>query len=246
MSVKKAFVTGGVGGIGSAVCKTLAQNGHHVTAGFFAPAEQDHANDWLAEMNNQGLENVAIIGGDVSSFDSCLVMAQELGDIDILVNCAGITRDKTLKKLEPEHWNAVIQTNLNSLYNVSKQFVPAMAERGFGRVINISSVNGQKGQFGQTNYSAAKAGVHGFTMALAQEVARKGVTVNTIAPGYVETPMTAAMPDEILEQIVAMVPAGRVGQPEDIANAIEFLCSDKADYITGALLPVNGGMFMSF
>ena len=172
-------------------------------------------------------------------------MAQELGDIDILVNCAGITRDKTLKKLEPEHWNAVIQTNLNSLYNVSKQFVPAMAERGFGRVINISSVNGQKGQFGQTNYSASKAGIVAMSKSLAIEYAKKNINVNCISPGFIKTAMTDKIDEKFKEVIISKIPSARLGEPEDIANAVIFLASNRSNYINGETIHVNGGMYMA-
>lgn len=243
-----ALVTGGAGGIGSAICHELAQKGHQVIAGYH-PAEEQAAKARLAEWQSAGLA-VDIISGDVSSFASCVEMAkavqQKFGKVDILVNCAGITRDKTIKKMTEEDWNAVINVDLNSMFYVTKQFAEGMAERGFGRIVNISSVNGKKGQFGQTNYSAAKAGVHGFTMALAQEMARKGVTVNSISPGYVETPMTKAIAPEVSAQIVAQIPMGRMAQPEEIAYVVAFLCDERAGYITGANISVNGGLFISF
>lgn len=164
----------------------------------------------------------------------------------MLVNCAGITRDKTFRKMEPGHWKAVMSTNLDSLFNVTRQVVDGMTERGWGRIVNISSVNGQRGQFGQTNYSAAKAGAHGFTMALAQEVARKGVTVNTISPGYVATEMTDAIAEEVKQQIIATIPMARMGTPDEVAFLVGILCDDRAAYITGANYEVNGGLFMSF
>jgi acetoacetyl-CoA reductase len=212
------------------------------------PSESEQARVWLDTMRNEGCE-AHTVSGDVSEFASCQAMVREVeerfGPIEILVNCAGITRDKTLRRMAPENWKAVINTNLDSVFNVTRNVVDGMIERGFGRVVNISSVNGQKGQFGQTNYSAAKAGVHGFTMALAQEVAAKGVTVNTISPGYVATRMTAAMPEEIQDQIVATIPMRRMAHPSEIAQAVGFLCDDRTAYITGANLPVNGGMYMS-
>lgn len=244
MTTRTAFVTGGTGGIGSAICKELIQKGCKVIAGYY-PAEEEQAQAWRQRRQDEGAD-IAVIGGDVSSFSSCEEMAKEVGEIDILVNCAGITRDKTIKKMTEDQWQAVLRTNLDSMFNVSKQFVEGMTERGFGRIINISSVNGQKGQFGQTNYSAAKAGIHGFTMALAQEVARKGVTVNTVSPGYTETHLTKEMPQNILDAIVSSVPTGRMAQPEEIAYAVGFLCDDKASYITGANIPVNGGFYTSF
>jgi acetoacetyl-CoA reductase len=212
-----ALVTGGVGGIGSAICQELTHKGYDVIAGYH-PAESKHAQEKLKEWKAAGLP-IDIAEGDVASFSSCADMAKEItkkhGAVQCIVNCAGITRDKTLKKMTEEDWHAVLNVDLNSLFNVTKQFIDSMTETGYGRVINISSVNGKKGQFGQTNYSAAKAGVHGFTMALAQEVARKGVTVNSVSPGYTETPMTKAIPEEITQQIVAQIPVGRMAQPEE-------------------------------
>jgi acetoacetyl-CoA reductase len=229
------------------VCRELCRQDRVVIAGYL-PDESEQAEVWLDTMRNEGCE-AHIVSGDVSDFESCQAMVHEVeerfGPIEILVNCAGITRDKTLRKMAPENWKAVINTNLDSVFNVTRNVVDGMIERGFGRVVNISSVNGQKGQFGQTNYSAAKAGVHGFTMALAQEVASRGVTVNTISPGYVATPMTAVMPEEIQDQIVATIPMRRMAHPAEIAQAVGFLCDERTAYITGANLPVNGGMYMS-
>lgn len=244
MSAKTALVTGGVGGIGSAICAELAAKGIRVFAGYH-PMEQAAADARLAGWKSAGLP-IEIVSGDVASFASCADMAKKTGAVDILVNCAGITRDKTLKKMTEDDWNAVINVDLTSLFNVTKQYVEAMTEKGFGRIINISSVNGKKGQFGQTNYSAAKAGVHGFTMALAQEVVRKGVTVNSISPGYVETAMTKAIPADVSAAIVAQIPAGRMGTPEEIAYTVSFLADARAGYITGVNLSVNGGLFISF
>ncbi len=247
MNHRVALVTGGTGGIGTEVCRELCRQDRVVIAGYL-PDESEQAEVWLDTMRNEGCE-AHIVSGDVSDFESCQAMVHEVeerfGPIEILVNCAGITRDKTLRKMAPENWKAVINTNLDSVFNVTRNVVDGMIERGFGRVVNISSVNGQKGQFGQTNYSAAKAGVHGFTMALAQEVASRGVTVNTISPGYVATPMTAVMPEEIQDQIVATIPMRRMAHPAEIAQAVGFLCDERTAYITGANLPVNGGMYMS-
>ena len=241
-----ALVTGGIGGIGTEICKELVDQGRFVVAGYLSEQEAD-AQQWQAAMAADNYE-IAIISGDVSCFDSCRAMAEQIeslyGPVEILVNCAGITRDKTLRKMDPENWKAVINTNLDSVYNVTRHLVDGMITRGFGRVVNVSSVNGQKGQFGQTNYSAAKAGVHGFTMALAQEVAGRGITVNTISPGYVETAMTATIPEEIRNQIVATIPMGRMAKPDEIAHVVGFLCDDETSYITGANVPVNGGMYM--
>jgi acetoacetyl-CoA reductase len=248
MTKKLALVTGGVGGIGSSICRELAEKGYRAIAGYH-PAEETVAKARLEEWQAAGLD-IDIVSGDVASFDSCVDMAAAIrekhGTVQALVNCAGITRDKTLKKMTPDDWTAVLNVDLNSLYNVTKQFIDGMTDAGFGRVVNISSVNGKKGQFGQTNYSAAKAGVHGFTMALAQEVARKGVTVNSVSPGYVETAMTKAIPADISQQIVAQIPLGRMAQPEEISYVVGVLCDDRAGYITGTNISVNGGMFISF
>lgn len=243
-----ALVTGGVGGIGTAICEELTHHGYDVVAGYH-PMEEKHAHEQLKAWKAKSLP-IDIISGDVSSFASCVEMAAAItkkhGVVQGLVNCAGITRDKTLKKMTEDDWNAVINVDLSSLFNVTKQFIDGMTDAGFGRIVNISSVNGKKGQFGQTNYSAAKAGVHGFTMALAQEVARKGVTVNSVSPGYTETAMTKAIPEEITQQIVAQVPAGRMAQPEEIAFVVGFLADKRAGYITGQNISPNGGMFISF
>ena len=248
MSKKIALVTGGIGGIGSEIVKALSNQGHKVIAGHLS-FEQEQAEAWLEKAVSEGFD-VGIAAGDVSDFESTAAMVssikQEHGVIEILVNCAGITRDSSLKKMDPENWLAVINTNLNSVFNVSKSVFDDMLDGGWGRIVNISSVNGQKGQFGQTNYSAAKAGVHGFTMALAQEGARKGVTVNTVSPGYVATAMTEKIAPEIRESIVAQVPMGRMGTPTEIANAVAFFTQDESGYISGANLPVNGALFTSF
>jgi len=247
MSKRIALVTGGTGGIGTAICQQLAAAGNTVVANYLT-GEDAQAESWLAEQR-QINPDIHVAAADVTDFDSCTAMIKkieaDLGPVDIVVNCAGITRDKTLKRMTPDMWNAVINTNLNSAYNVTAQLLDGMAERGYGRVINISSVNGQRGQFGQANYSAAKAGLHGFTMAVAQEVASKGVTVNTVSPGYIETAMTSAMPPEVLESIVNSVPMRRMGKPEEIAMTVGWLSDEQNAYITGANIPVNGGLFIS-
>ncbi len=248
MSCKErlAVVTGGIGGIGTAVCQRLAREGAKVVATCH-PSESDRIESWISEMKSQG-DEVAVIAGDVSAAEGAAAMMSEIvekfGPVDILVNCAGITRDSTMKKMTVEQWDAVIDTNLSSVFYVTQPIWNSMIERGFGRIINISSVNGQRGQFGQANYSAAKAGMHGFTMALAYEGAAKGVTVNTVSPGYIETAMTQAMRDDIRETIISGVPMRRMGQPEEIAQAVAFLADDGSSYITGANLPVNGGLFI--
>ncbi|BCU05564.1 acetoacetyl-CoA reductase [Allochromatium tepidum] len=241
-----ALVTGGIGGIGTSICTRLAKDGCTVVANCH-PSEAAAAEEWKKARAAEGFD-IAVITADVSSFDDSARLVKEIteqfGPVDILVNCAGITRDKTFKKMELADWEAVINVNLNSVFNVTRQVWDGMLERGFGRIINISSVNGQRGQFGQTNYSAAKAGMHGFTMALAQEGASKGVTVNTISPGYVETAMTLAMDDGIRNGIISGIPMRRMAQPDEIAAFIAFLAGDESGYMTGANLPVNGGLFM--
>jgi acetoacetyl-CoA reductase len=240
-----AFVSGGMGGIGSAICRRFAQSGHTVIAGCLPGYERKQ--EWLDAMRAQGFK-VHAGEGDVADFDSCAEMFYNVrsivGPIDILVNNAGITRDAVFKRMTEQDWMAVINTNLNSVFNVTRQVIDGMSERGWGRIINISSVNALKGQFGQTNYSAAKAGMAGFAKALAQEVVKKGVTVNTVSPGYVETDMVKAIRPEIREQIIASIPMGRLARPEEIAAVVAFLASDEAGYITGANISVNGGMHM--
>jgi acetoacetyl-CoA reductase len=242
-----ALITGGTGGIGTAISRELARQGCLVVANYL-PSLQSEARAWQQQLLTDGIE-VELAAGDVSSFEGAQIMVEDvekrIGPVDILVNCAGITRDKTLRKMSEQQWREVMSTNLDSVFNVTRQVIEGMAERGFGRVVNISSVNGQKGQFGQSNYAAAKAGIHGFTMSLAQEVATKGVTVNSVSPGYVATAMTLAMPQEVREAIVAQVPMGRMGTPEEVAYVVGCLCDRRADYITGANIPVNGGLYMS-
>ncbi len=240
-----AFVSGGMGGIGSAICRRLGRNGHTVVAGCL-PGYEKKA-EWLETMRGQGYR-VHAAEGDVADFDSCAEMfyniASVVGPVDILINNAGITRDSVFKRMTEQDWMAVINTNLNSVFNVTRQVIDGMSERGWGRIINISSVNAIKGQFGQTNYSAAKAGMAGFSKALAQEVVRKGVTVNTVSPGYVETDMVMAIRQEVRDQIIASIPMGRLAKPEEIAAVVAFLASEEAGYITGANISVNGGMHM--
>lgn len=246
MSQTLALVTGGTGGLGTAMCRALSNAGHRVIANYFTGLG-DQATQWQSEQRTDGYEFI-IAEGDVSDFDDCARMVSEIesnhGTIDVLVNNAGITRDATLKKLSKEKWDAVISTNLNSVFYMSKQVMEGMMDRGYGRIINISSVNGQRGQFGQGNYSAAKAGVHGFSMAAAQEGARKGVTVNSISPGYVGTDMVMAMKPEVIEHITAEVPVGRLGEPWEIARVVVFLAAPESGYITGADMYVNGGLYM--
>jgi acetoacetyl-CoA reductase len=239
------FVTGGMGGIGSAICRRLASAGHTIVAGCLPGYDRKEA--WLGGMRRDGFR-VHAAEGDVSEFDSCAEMFYSVravvGSVDILVNNAGITRDSVFKRMTEQDWMAVINTNLNSVFNVTRQVIDGMSDRGWGRIINISSVNAIKGQFGQTNYSAAKAGMAGFSKALAQEVVRKGVTVNTVSPGYVETDLVMAIRKEIRDQIVASIPMGRLAKPEEVAAVVAFLASEEAGYITGANISVNGGMHM--
>ena len=240
-----ALVTGGTGGIGTAICRRLARDGRKVVASCL-PGECASLQAWKQERQDEGVD-IGLVAGDVSSPAACSTMIDEVeekfGPVEILVNCAGITRDKTFKRMELDHWEAVINTNLNSVYYVTRPVWEGMLDRGFGRIVNISSVNGQRGQFGQVNYSAAKAGMHGFTMALAHEGAAKGITVNTVSPGYVETAMTMSMRDDVREAIISGIPMRRMGTPEEIASTVAFLASDETTYITGANIPVNGGLF---
>ncbi|MCK9214881.1 MAG: acetoacetyl-CoA reductase [Rhodoferax sp.] len=244
MSQKVAYVTGGMGGIGTAICQRLSKEGFKVIAG--CGPTRDHAK-WLAEQAALGYTFYASAGnvGDWNSTVDAFTKAKaEHGSIDVLINNAGITRDRMFVKMTREDWNAVIETNLNSMFNVTKQVVGDMVEKGWGRIINISSVNGVKGQAGQTNYSAAKAGMHGFSMALAQEMATKGVTVNTVSPGYIGTDMVKAIRQEVLDKIIATVPVKRLGEPSEIASIIAWLASDEGGYATGAEFSVNGGLHM--
>ena len=244
MSQKVAYVTGGMGGIGTAICQRLHKDGFKVIAG--CGPTRDHAK-WLAEQKEMGYTFYASVG-NVSDWESTTqafaAAKAEHGPIDVLVNNAGITRDRMFLKMTRDDWDAVIDTNLNSMFNVTKQVVPDMVERGWGRIIQISSVNGEKGQAGQTNYSAAKAGMHGFTMALAQEMANKGVTVNTVSPGYIGTDMVRAIKPEILEKIVATIPVKRLGTPEEIGSVVAWLAGPDSGFTTGADFSCNGGLHM--
>lgn len=244
MSAKLAYVTGGMGGIGTSICQRLAKEGYTVVAGC-GPSRD--FKQWLDEQAALGYAFHASVG-NVADWDSTVGAFQkvrdDLGGIDVLVNNAGITRDGLFRKMSQDDWRAVMDTNLNSLFNVTKQVIEGMIDRQWGRIINISSVNGQKGQFGQTNYSTAKAGIHGFTMALAQEVASKGVTVNTISPGYIGTDMVRAIRPDVLEKIVATIPVKRLGSPEEIGSMIAWLASEDAGFATGADFSLNGGLHM--
>ena len=240
-----ALVTGGMGGLGEAICVKLAALGDKVVT-TYSPGNTKAA-EWLRRMNDMGYGFKAY-PCDVADFDSCKecvdTVIADLGPVDVLVNNAGITRDMTFKKMTKSDWDAVIRTNLDSVFNMTKQVMDGMVERGWGRVINISSVNGTKGAFGQTNYSAAKAGMHGFTMALAQELASKGVTVNTVSPGYIGTDMVRAIKPEVLEKIVATIPVKRLGTPEEIGSIVAWLAGEDSGFTTGADFSCNGGLHM--
>ncbi|MFL6674440.1 MAG: acetoacetyl-CoA reductase [Massilia sp.] len=241
-----ALVTGGMGGLGEAICIKLAALGYSVVT-TYSPGSTKYEG-WLTSMRAQGHDFKAY-ECNVADYDSAQACAgkvqQDVGAVDVLVNNAGITRDMTFKKMDKAAWDSVMNTNLDSVFNMTKQVCDGMADRGWGRIINISSVNGQKGAFGQTNYSAAKAGMHGFTKALALEVARKGVTVNTISPGYIGTKMVMDIPAEVLEsKILPQIPMGRLGKPEEVAGLVAYLSSDEAAFVTGANIAINGGQHM--
>ncbi|MGK0297123.1 MAG: acetoacetyl-CoA reductase [Gammaproteobacteria bacterium] len=235
-----AIVTGGTRGIGEAICLALKKQGYLVVANY---AGNDDAAMAFKEKND-----IPVYKFDVGNFDACQValenIEKEIGSIEILVNNAGITRDGTMHKMSYEQWNAVIQTNLSSCFNMSRLVIDGMRDRGFGRIVNIGSINGQAGQYGQVNYAAAKSGIHGFTKALAQESAAKGITVNAIAPGYIATEMVRAVPENILQKIIAKIPVGRLGEASEIARTVVFLVSDDAGFITGSTLSINGGQHM--
>ena len=246
MTQRVAVVTGGMGGLGEAICIKLSGMNYKVVA-TYSPGNTKSA-DWLAEMKKLG-HSFHAVQVDVADFDSCAKAVKQIeadvGPIDVLVNNAGITRDKTFVKMGKTDWDAVLSTNLDSVFNMTKAVIDDMIGRGWGRVINVSSVNGQKGAFGQANYSAAKAGMHGFTKALALETARKGVTVNTISPGYIGTKMVMAIPKDVLDsKIIPQIPVGRLGKPEEVAGLVAYLCSEEAAFVTGANIAINGGQHM--
>lgn len=243
---KTVLVTGGMGGLGESICTKMADAGHQV-ATTYSP-HNNKAQDWLGRMQAKGYAFSAV-RCDVTDHDSCQKAVAEVyervGPVDVLVNNAGIARDMTFRKMDKGNWDAVINTNLSSLFNMTRPIANRMAERGWGRIINISSVNGSKGAFGQTNYAAAKAGMHGFTMSLALELARKGVTVNTVSPGYIATRMTLAVPKDVMEaHILPQIPMGRLGRPEEVASLVLYLASDEAAFVTGANIGINGGQHM--
>ena len=246
MTQRTALITGGMGGLGETISTKMHDAGYRVVV-TFSPANKN-SEKWLADMEARGY-HFSAFPIDVADYDSCergvSHIHQEVGPIDILINNAGITKDHTFKKMTKADWDAVIHTNLDSVFNMTKQVFDGMVTRGWGRIINVSSVNGQKGAFGQTNYSAAKAGMHGFTKALALEVAKKGVTVNTISPGYIGTKMVMAIPTDILDsKIIPQIPLNRLGRPDEVAGLIVYLCSEEAAFLTGANVSINGGQHM--
>lgn len=247
MSQRIAVVTGGAGAIGTEICKQLAQQGCKIAA-IEHPGAAAHAQgDWLSEMQAAGYSarvELADLGDYTSAGKAISAIQDDWGGVDILVNAAGITRDAALRKMTPEQWREVMSANLDSVFNTTSHVFGGMLERGFGRVVNISSINGTKGQFGQANYAATKAAIHGFTMSIAQEGARKGVTANTVSPGYIGTPMVMAVPDDIRQKIVDQIPVGRLGKAEEIARLVAFLAHDDSGFITGANYAINGGQHM--
>ena len=246
MTTRVALVTGGTGGIGTAICKRLADQGHKVATNY---RNEEKARAWQAHMKADGYD-FTLVKGDVTSPDEAAAMVreveQQLGPVEILVNNAGITRDGTFHKMSAQQWTDVINTNLNSVFNVTRPVIEGMRERKWGRIIQISSINGLKGQYGQANYAAAKAGMHGFTISLARENAKLGITVNTVSPGYVATDMVMAVPEEVRAKIAADIPTGRLGKPEEIAYAVAFLVDEQAAWITGSNLDINGGHHMGW
>jgi len=241
-----AVVTGGTGGIGSAISQRLAEN-YQVIACYFKNGNHEEAKQWQAEQQRAGY-SIDVLYADIVNFADCEklvgLVKERYGRIDVLVNNAGITKDASLKRMSPEQWQQVIDANLTSVYNVTHNVLPLMIERGYGRIISISSINGRKGQIGQCNYAASKAALYGFSKSLAQEVASKGITVNTISPGYVDTPMLEGVKDDVIKGIIANIPVGRLGRPEEIANAVAFLAAPESGFITGSNLDVNGGQYM--
>ncbi|MGQ0798507.1 MAG: acetoacetyl-CoA reductase [Pseudomarimonas sp.] len=245
-TARTVLVTGGTGGIGTAICKRLATLGHRVATNYRNEAK---AREWQADLKAQGFD-IALAKGDVGSADEAAAMVAEvvaqLGPVEVLINNAGITRDGTFHRMKAEQWGDVINTNLNSCFNVTRPVIDGMRDRKWGRIIQISSINGLKGQYGQANYAAAKAGMHGFTISLARENAKLGVTVNTVSPGYVATDMVMAVPEDVRAKIVAEIPTGRLGTPDEIAHAVAFLVSEDSGWITGSNLDINGGQHMGW
>ena len=242
-----ALVTGGMGGIGTAICKKLAEAGHFVVATHLG-SERELAKQWQAARRSEGY-HIALVECDVTDFESCARMAEQVqarfGAVDILVNCAGITHDKTVRTMGKGNWHSILDTHLDSVFNVTRNVIDGMIERCYGRIINILSVNGQKGQFGQTYYSATKAGMLGFTKFLARELANQGITVNSVSPAYVATSLVMAIPEEVRQRIIAKIPLGRLGEPEEIAYTVAFLADEESSYITGADIAIDSGLCMA-
>ena len=246
MQKKVALVTGGTGGIGSAISQRLASN-FQVIACYFKDGKHEEAKLWQEEQKQLGFD-IDIVYGDIAQYNDCekltaLVM-ERYGQIDVLVNNAGITKDCSLRKMTPQQWQEVLDANLTSVFNMTRNVLPVMLDKGYGRIVSISSINGRKGQFGQCNYASTKAALYGFTKSLALEVASKGITANTISPGYIETPMLAAVKEEVLNAIIANIPVGRLGYPKEVAEVVAFLVSPDSGFITGANIDVNGGQYM--
>lgn len=246
MNRRIVVVTGGTGGIGTAICQHLAED-YRVIACYYKNGQHEQAKQWQEEQKRAGYE-IDIVYGNISDFSDCekitsLVM-ERYGSIDVLVNNAGITKDISLKKMTPQQWQDVIDANLTSVFNMTRNVLPMMIEKKYGRIISISSINGRKGQFGQCNYASSKSALYGFSKSLAQEVAAKGITVNTVSPGYIETPMLASVSEDVMNAIIANIPVGRLGLPRDVAHAVAFLASEESDFITGANMDVNGGQYM--
>lgn len=248
MQTRTALITGGTGAIGTAICQTLCEHGIKVIAAYNRGGNHEDAKQWQLDQKNAGYD-IGVSYVDVTDFNSCATLLSaveyEHGSIDILVNNAGVTQDAQCAKMDLHSWEKVINTNLNSTFYMTRQVINGMMERQYGRIINISSINGQKGQFGQVNYSASKAGMHGFTKALALEVARKGITVNTVSPGYIATDMVMTISEHIRDQIVAQIPVGRFGEPKEIARVVAFLAAEESSFITGANIAINGGHYMA-
>ncbi|WP_036144051.1 MULTISPECIES: acetoacetyl-CoA reductase [unclassified Luteibacter] len=246
MTQRTALVTGGTGGIGTALVRYLARQGHRVATNY---RDEARATAWREDMIRDGID-VVMVPGDVADPNAAEAMVREVealaGPVEILINNAGITRDTTFHKMDYQQWTEVVNTNLNACFNVTRPVIEGMRLRQWGRIVQISSINGQKGQYGQANYAAAKAGMHGFTISLAQENARFGITVNTVSPGYVGTDMVMAVPEDIRAKIVAQIPVGRLGRPEEIAHAVAFLTSEDSGWITGSNLAINGGHYMGW
>lgn len=246
MTKEVAIITGGTGGIGTAICQRLA-NDFQVVACYFKQGKHEEAKQWQQEQKNLGFD-IDIVYGDIAKFADCekltSLVLERYGSIDVLVNNAGITQDCSLRKMTPEQWHNVIDANLTSVFNMTRTIIPTMIDKGYGRIVSISSINGRKGQFGQCNYASTKSALYGFSKSLALEVASKGITVNTISPGYIETPMLSSLKEEVLHSIIANIPVGRLGQPKEVADAVAFLVSPGSGFITGANLDINGGQYM--